>query len=273
MAEELAKGPADAGFIGPTLAAELRRRTGAPPAEAAETVLLTSDLGRLAFDEPRPVAIDAAGSSTALGVARSDDGWILTATPLVPTGAPVDLTRPSATPAGPATPVPGQQRALTADELGTVHALGRSIAAADLVGTMDGAVRLAIGYVTERRQYGRPVGSFQAVQHLLADAFVFTEGSRSATLHAAWAVDALPPTDAMTAASVAKAYAARSARTVCETVIQVHGGIGNTWECMAHLYLRRALLSIELFGGIQASLTSVLAHHGIEVDDGLRRLA
>ena len=82
------------------------------------------------------------------------------------------------------------------------------------------------------------------------------------------------PGEAMSAASVAKAYAGRSARTVCETAIQVHGGIGNTWECTAHLYLRRALLSIELFGGIQASLTRVLASHGYRGSMmDLRRLA
>ena len=76
----------------------------------------------------------------------------------------------------------------------------------------------------------------------------------SATIHAAWAVDALAPVDARAAAAVAKAYAARAARIVCETTIQVHGGIGNTWECMAHVYLRRALLSSELFGSDGAQL-------------------
>ena len=74
--------------------------------------------------------------------------------------------------------------------------------------------------------------------------------SRSVSLHAAWAVDALPADDALAAAAVAKAYCARAARTVCETAIQVHGGIGNTWECLAHVYLRRALLSSDLLGGV-----------------------
>ena len=125
-------------------------------------------------------------------------------------------------------------------------------------------------YATERRQYGAAIGSFQAVQHLLADAFVAMEGSRSISLHAAWAVDALPADDALAAAAMAKAYSARAARTVCETAIQVHGGIGNTWECLAHVYLRRALLSSDLLGGAGASLARVLAHHGIGGDDGLR---
>ena len=78
---------------------------------------------------------------------------------------------------------------------------------------MRGAVELAVEYAQGRRQYGQPIGSFQAVQHLLADAFVLMEGSRSAALHAAWAVDALAADDAVAAAALAKAYCARSART------------------------------------------------------------
>ena len=69
---------------------------------------------------------------------------------------------------------------------------------------------------------------------------------------------------------LAKAYAARAARTVCETAIQVHGGIGNTWECLAHVYLRRALLSTDVFGGVDANLARVLEHHQIGEVDGLR---
>ena len=144
------------------------------------------------------------------------------------------------------------------------------LGSADLVGIMRGGTELATDYAKERRQYGAPIGSFQAVQHLLADAHVLTEGSRSVMVHAAWAVDALPPTEALAAAAGAKAYCARSARTVCETVIQVHGGIGNTWECMAHVFLRRALLSTDILGGVGASLDKVLAHHGIGGRSGLR---
>ncbi|MGH3966685.1 MAG: acyl-CoA dehydrogenase family protein, partial [Mycobacterium sp.] len=65
--------------------------------------------------------------------------------------------------------------------------------------------------------------------------------------HAAWAVDQLTPAEAIRAARVAKLYCARAARTVCETAVQVHGGIGNTWDCLAHVYLRRALTSTELW--------------------------
>jgi alkylation response protein AidB-like acyl-CoA dehydrogenase len=113
---------------------------------------------------------------------------------------------------------------------------------------MRGVLDVTVAYAAERRQYGVPIGSFQAVQHLLAEARCLMEGSISVALHASWAVDNLPPDDALMAGRVAKAYCARAARTVCETAIQVHGGIGNTWECIAHVYLRRALLSAQWFG-------------------------
>src|SRR3546814_16901796 len=114
---------------------------------------------------------------------------------------------------------------------------------------MRGALQLACDYAKERHQYGTAIGSFQSIQHLLADALVAMEGTRSAALHAAWAVDALPPANAVAAGAVAKAYGARAARTVFETAIQVHGGIGNTWECLAHVYLSRALPSSDVLGG------------------------
>ncbi len=128
---------------------------------------------------------------------------------------------------------------------------------------MRGVLHLGTAYAAERRQYGSTIGSFQAVRHLLADGFVAMEGATSITLHAAWAVDELEPEQAVAAAAGAKAYAARAARKTCETVIQVHGGIGNTWECLAHVYLRRALVSIEQFGGVAPNLRRVMRHRGM----------
>ncbi|HEV7761053.1 MAG TPA: acyl-CoA dehydrogenase family protein, partial [Acidimicrobiales bacterium] len=205
------------------------------------------------------------GESGAPAAPGEPGGHVLALVDLPPAAALVDLTRPAAAlpPAAPLVDLPGQARALTADDLAAWTALGLALTAADLVGTMRGAVDLATGYAKERHQYGRAIGSFQAVQHLLADAFVATEGARSVALHAAWAVDALPPAEALAAAAVAKAYSARAARAVCETAIQVHGGIGNTWECLAHVHLRRALLSSDVLGGAGASLARVLDHHGI----------
>jgi alkylation response protein AidB-like acyl-CoA dehydrogenase len=178
----------------------------------------------------------------------------------------VDLTRATVAldPAAAVVPVPDQAQLITDEAQTRWTALGLALTSADLVGTMRGAVQLATDYAKDRRQYGKAIGSFQAVQHLLADAFVAMDGARSAALHAAWAVDALPARDGLAAAAVAKAYGARAARNVCETAIQVHGGIGNTWECPAHVHLRRALLSSDVLGGTGANLARVLDHHGIE---------
>ena len=271
LAEELGRGLADTAFLGPTLAAELRRLAGAPPATSPETVALVPDLSALA-DAADGVAVDAQAAATALVLVPVDGGHILGQVAVPPADAGVDLTRPAVAlgPGAAVVPVPDQARALTADDLTRWTALGLATASADLVGTMRGAVQLAADYARDRRQYGKAIGSFQAVQHLLADAFVATEGSRSAALHAAWAVDSLPPGDALAAAAVAKAYCARAARTVCETAIQVHGGIGNTWECLAHVHLRRALLSIDVLGGVGPSLARVLDHRGIGATGGLR---
>jgi alkylation response protein AidB-like acyl-CoA dehydrogenase len=108
------------------------------------------------------------------------------------------------------------------------------------------------------------------VQHLLADALVALGGSRRIALHAAWAVDALDGPGALEAASGAKAYCSRAARSVCETAIQVHGGLGNTWDCLAHVFLRRALLSSEVLGGVGVNLARVLVARDIGGSDGLR---
>jgi alkylation response protein AidB-like acyl-CoA dehydrogenase len=118
---------------------------------------------------------------------------------------------------------------------------------ADLDGTARGAHTLACDYAKIREQYGKPIGSYQAVAHMLAESLALIEGSVSVSRHAAWAVDELDANQAIRAARVAKIYCARAARTVCETTVQVHGGIGNTWDCLAHVFLRRALTSTELW--------------------------
>jgi alkylation response protein AidB-like acyl-CoA dehydrogenase len=127
------------------------------------------------------------------------------------------------------------------------YALALTATTADLVGAARGTLVLATEYAKVREQYGATIGSYQAVGHLLAESLALLEGSVSVLRHAAWAVDELPPVEAIEAARVAKIYCARSALTVCETSIQVHGGIGNTWECLAHVYLRRVLAATEMW--------------------------
>jgi alkylation response protein AidB-like acyl-CoA dehydrogenase len=134
-----------------------------------------------------------------------------------------------------------------------------ALCCADLVGTLTGAIEVALDHVRVREQFGRPIGSFQALQHFLADQHVMVEAARSAMWHAAWAVDALPESDALRAAVVAKAYCSSIAREVAEAALQAAGGIGMTWEAAPHLYLRRALLGRRVFGDEEAQLQAVAA--------------
>jgi len=136
---------------------------------------------------------------------------------------------------------------LCEDDAGRWRALALAVTCADLVGVARGTHALACEYAKVREQYGATIGSYQAVGHLLAESLALIEGSISVSRHAAWGVDELPAADAIEAARVAKIYCARAALTVCETSIQVHGGIGNTWECLAHVYLRRVLTATELW--------------------------
>jgi alkylation response protein AidB-like acyl-CoA dehydrogenase len=291
VAEELARGAADTPFLGPSLAAELCRAADAEPASGAPalTVALSSDLSEPAESPADGVAIDAAGAAMALVLAPSAGGWSLAHSPVIHGPEPltgtagVDLTRPSralgalgadgalgpdgALGADVSAVAAGQ---LSVDGLTRWTAFGTTATCADLVGTMRGALALSVEYARQRRQFGQPIGSFQAVQHLLADAAVAAEGSANAMLHAAWSVDARPSDEALASAAAAKAYCARAASLVCETAIQVHGGFGNTWECMAHVYLRRALLSTAVLGGIGTSLSRVLSFQGIGTSGGLR---
>ena len=163
VAEELSHGLADASFLGPTLAAELRRLAGSPAATANETVALSADLGSVANGA---VAIDAAGAANAIVVL--DGGRLATCALSEPAPVAVDLTRPSTgVDTSEATTLDG--RSLHDDDLARWTALGLALTSAELVGTMRGAVQLARDYAIERRQYGSAIGSFQAVQHLLAD--------------------------------------------------------------------------------------------------------
>jgi hypothetical protein len=142
---------------------------------------------------------------------------------------------------------PSEVAELTDEGAGRWYALALTATTADLVGAARGALALANEYAKIREQYGSTIGSYQAIGHLLAESLALIEGSTSVLRHAAWAVDELAVVEAVEAGRVAKIYCARAALTVCETSIQVHGGIGNTWECLAHVYLRRVLVATELW--------------------------
>jgi alkylation response protein AidB-like acyl-CoA dehydrogenase len=119
--------------------------------------------------------------------------------------------------------------------------------AAELVGGMQRILDITVEYAKTRKQFGKPIGMFQAVQHQCADMYLETESSRSAVYYAGWALEENSP-EAATAVSIAKMYASDAARTVGNRGIQIHGGMGFTWENDLHLYYRRAKASETAFG-------------------------
>jgi alkylation response protein AidB-like acyl-CoA dehydrogenase len=276
VADALGGAVADLSFSGPLLARDLARRAGAtatPGAVVAFSPALTTAAVVTDAVTTEPVyAVDCESDAidTAYVLVPDGEGYGLGRVFVDGARGGTDLTRAiRAVSAGTSVhAVDDQRRLLTADDLTEWAALGLALTSADLVGVMRGVLDVTVAYAAERRQYGLPVGSFQAVQHLLADARCLMEGSLSVSLHASWAVDNLPPDEARAAGRVAKAYCARGARTVCETAIQVHGGIGNTWECIAHVYLRRALLSAQWFGDDELQLRELQGER-LGVGDGL----
>jgi alkylation response protein AidB-like acyl-CoA dehydrogenase len=140
-----------------------------------------------------------------------------------------------------------------AETLGETAALARprgiatAALAAEMVGGMQRTLDITVEYAKTRKQFGKPIGIFQAVQHQCADMYLETESARSAVYYAAWALQHRAP-DAAAAVSIAKLYASDASRTVGNRGIQVHGGMGFTWENDLHLYYRRAKASETAFG-------------------------
>ena len=131
--------------------------------------------------------------------------------------------------------------------LGRVLDLALTALAAEQVGGAQACLDAAVGYAKTRVQFGRPIGSFQAIKHKCADLLVEIEAARSAAYHAA-AEAAAGSRDLPVAAAVAAAYCATAYSHAAKENIQIHGGIGYTWEHDAHLQLKRATSSEQLFG-------------------------
>jgi alkylation response protein AidB-like acyl-CoA dehydrogenase len=118
----------------------------------------------------------------------------------------------------------------------------------ELVGVCDRALEMTVTYVKERRQFGVPVGSYQAVSHRCAQMLLDTEKARSTVAFAAWAADA-DPERLTEAAAMAKAASSDAGREVTASAIQAHGGIGFTWEADVHWLFKRAQIDSALLGG------------------------
>jgi alkylation response protein AidB-like acyl-CoA dehydrogenase len=140
----------------------------------------------------------------------------------------------------------------------TVDRLGIA-AVVEGVGTAARALELTVEYAKERRQFDAPIGSFQAVQHLCADMLRAVELARAAGYYACWAADDAPASERHRAATIALAFATDDLYGVGAAAVQVHGGIGFTWEHDIHLFYKR-LLTLQTAGGGSVDQLEELAH-------------
>ncbi|MFD7291961.1 acyl-CoA dehydrogenase family protein [Streptomyces sp. NPDC059897] len=197
--------------------------------------------------------LDGAEADVLLVTARTDRGAALFEVPPRQPGAQIethvtlDRTRPLAH-----WRFEGAEGRLVGTDGDAAGALERALdlacaaLAAEQVGAAHRCLELTVAYAMERIQFGRPIGSFQAVKHRLADAYVLVESARSAALGAAFAAAHSP--DFGRYASVAKSACSEAFSAVAGEMIQLHGGIGITWEHDAHRYFKRAHGSSQLFG-------------------------
>lgn len=141
----------------------------------------------------------------------------------------------------------GQPLTLCQDTIKKVFDIGRIGLAAEQLGASEAILEKTQAYALERQQFGRIIGSFQAVKHRLADMMVLNEAAKSAAWYAACAADEMPE-ELPVAAATAMVVTSRALKRNSKNMIQLHGGMGFTWECDAHLYLKRAEMSTRYLG-------------------------
>lgn len=136
---------------------------------------------------------------------------------------------------------------------------GRLLAAAFQVGLGQAAIDLGTAYAKDRQQFGRVIGTFQAVKHILADAVVGIDIARAGVHAAAVAIDEAADAGRIMTVDGARLVASHAAQAAGEASIQVHGGIGYTWELDAHLFLKRSFVLDTMFGTVEASVDAMAA--------------
>jgi alkylation response protein AidB-like acyl-CoA dehydrogenase len=196
----------------------------------------------------RELAADAADAAVILLLDGDDAVLVDRAAADVESITTIDGTRRFASVQGDGEPLPSG----AADR-------ARAAVAAEVVGVCQRALEMTLEYVKDRKQFGVPVGSFQAVAHRCAQMLLGTESARSTAYFAAWAADADPGRLAE-ASALAAAAAADAGREVTASAIQAHGGIGFTWEADVHWLYKRAQLDAALLGGSgrhRAALTRI----------------
>jgi alkylation response protein AidB-like acyl-CoA dehydrogenase len=238
LCEELGRTVAPVPFLPTVLAATMIEHAGSDDQRARWLPGLASGELTGALADSAELVPGGDGADVIVLVASGEARLLESAEPL----ASIDPTRPAARVAADGTgePLPGD----------IAPALDRALVAvaAELVGVSERALEMTVAYVKERKQFGTPVGAYQAVSHRCAQMLLDTERARAAVSFAAWAADA-DPARLGEAAAMAKAAASDAGRDVTAAAIQLHGGIGFTWEADVHWLYKRAQIDAALLGG------------------------
>jgi len=223
--------------------------------------------GTYTLSGKKSFVLDAITADVLVVAARSPKGLVLVAVPANATGvkiepvAALDATRKLADVSFDNVQVDPDH--VLADRKQAEEALSKSLdvvalcACAEMLGGMQWILETSAEYAKTRQQFGKTIGTFQAVQAMLADMVLWTESVRSAVYYAAWAIDA-EPADARRAVGIAKAYTSDASREVANRGVQVHGGIGFTWEHDLQLFYKRSK-SLEILAGDSAYHREALA--------------
>ena len=235
LLEELGYACAATPYLSTAVAAAVIQAAGTPEQQARWLPELASGESTAAIGTADLLA-DGVGAAVAVVIDGSDA--YLIESPQAEAVTTIDSTRRFAT-----------IDATDGEPLGA-HAVARIHAAiaAEVVGISQRALEMTLEYVKDRKQFGVPVGSFQAVSHRCAQMLLYTESARSTAYYAAWAADADPERLAEGSA-LAAAAAADGGREVTASAIQAHGGIGFTWEADVHWLYKRAQLDTAMLGG------------------------
>jgi alkylation response protein AidB-like acyl-CoA dehydrogenase len=260
LCEELGRSLAPVPFLPSALAATVIEQSGTreqcerwlPGLASGET------LGALGAASGGVAELVIGGADAQVIVLVEDDG----------TGLVIDAGDAEISPIDAIDPTRSAARVSVADAAGdslgdACVGLGRSLisVSSELVGVCERALEMTVTYVKDRKQFGVPVGSYQAVSHRCAQMLLDTEKARSTAAFAAWTADADPERLAE-AAAMAKAAASDAGREVTAAAIQMHGGIGFTWEADVHWLFKRAQLDAAMLGGAKvhrARLAEILA--------------
>ncbi|MET0190490.1 MAG: acyl-CoA dehydrogenase family protein [Pseudonocardia sediminis] len=244
----LAEGTRTAAFVGALFA----------PYDPSATTIAASGAGERTTLSGTVEQVPDAGAADVLLVAASGpDGPVLVAVESadarVTVRGSLDLTRRQAR-----VDLDGAQGRVVASGAGADRAIRHAYAvagvllAAEQVGIAQHLLDITVAYAKERLQFGRPIGSFQAVKHRCADMLVAVEHARSTAYHAAWAVQDPSLDDPELAVAIAQSTCSEACYRIAADAIQMHGGIGFTWEHQAHLYYKRAIADAALLGSAEA---------------------